>query len=80
MPLRGTASAFQARLSEIRLHAEFVRRGLRITRILSDHINYASLSGNAQAHGALREYAAALPSVRPDDIGAALIVQAFALV
>ena len=78
MPLRATASAFQARLSEIRVHAEFVRRGLQITRILSDHINYASLSGNAQAHATFREYVAALPSVRRDDIGAALMVQTFA--
>ena len=78
MPLRTTANVFEARLSEIRVHAEFVRRGLQITRILSEHIDHASLSGNAQAHAAFREYVAALPSVRRDDIGAALLVQAFA--
>ena len=78
MPLRATTDAFEARLSEIRAHAEFVRRGLQITRILSDHIDHASLSGNARAHAAFREYVAALPNVRRDDIGAALIVQAFA--
>ena len=78
MPLRTTASVFQARLSEIRVHAEFVRRGLQITRILHDHIDHASLSRNAQAHTAFREYVAALPNVRRDDIGAALLLQAFA--
>ena len=78
MPLTRTVSTFRARLGEIRAHANFVRGGLEIARVASRHLDRASLATDRRAQAEFVKYMATSASVRPDDIGAAVTLQAFA--
>ncbi len=78
MPLLGTLSIFLHRIDEIKFHADFVNNSVSMVQNIAPYINQQSLSHNPQLRRDYFAYKKIATRIRPDDIRASFLLQAYA--